>query len=481
MRERIKDLHKGIIIILLVFLSPAICTATTEKVLKQVSQSLVKIETDRSSASGFIWKDSSHAVTSLHVVDGQNRITTNYVNANGNIVASSQAVVERVLKESDLVLLRLQNPQNRTPLSINSSPPKVKQSLDALGFPLNIAGYSSTEVKIRFGGNQLRSILPPKVLKKIRDYPSVTAQILNLEGNLVPGLSGAPIVDSNGKVVGIVNGGLENGAIGICWGIPASHLLRLAQSTITQLPGTAGIPELFSADLKADVGQTQVLGNIRLTKLRSRTFQQLAATADDQLSLNQLATLFSMFNPYSFRYDIYQDTESGATIVVPEGAEISSYGNFTIASMNDPRMEIKFRIIRVQNQFDAQNKSVIYEQQLTELDNNSQVLPDPAWSYLLPLTRFGVTINRKGIYRNVFNGFMWQTDKYYFETLATNGNTLLAVAAVNNDNTPQTLQMEMFCGQGYDDSQCPQIIRSRQIWAQMVLGVQLASFPQVQM
>ena len=101
--------------------------------------------------------------------------------------------------------------------------------------------------------------------------------------------------------------------------------------------------------------------------------------------------------------------------------------------------------------------------------------------YLLPLTRFGVTINRKGIYRNVYNGFTWQTDKYYFETLATNGNTLLAVAAVNNDNTPQTLQMEMLCGQGYNDSQCPQIIRSRQIWAQMVLGVQLASFPQIQM
>ena len=483
MREEMNDLYISIIIVaLLFFLSPAVDAAPSGKVLQRVSQSLVKIETGSTSASGFIWKDSSHAVTSLHVVDGQNRITANYVNADGNIVASSRAVVEKVLKESDLVLLRLQNPQNRTPLSINPSSPTVKQSLDALGFPLNIAGYSSTEVKVRFGGNQLRSILPPKVLKKIRDYPSTTIQILNLEGNLVPGLSGAPIIDNDGKVVGIVDGGLENGAIGISWGIPASHLQRLAQSTVTSLPRTAGIPELFAADLKADVGQTQIVGKIRLTKLRSRTFQQLAATADDQLGLNQLATFFSMFNPYSFRYDIYQDIESGATIVVPEGAKISNHGDFTVASMNNPRMEIRFQIIRVQNQFDAQNQSVIFEQQLTELDNYSQLVPDPVWSYLLPVTRFGVTVNRKGIYRNIFNGFMWQTDKYYFETLATNGNTLLAVAAVNNDNTPQTLQMEMLCEQGYYDyPQCPQLIRSRRIWAHMVLGVQLASFPQIQM
>ena len=466
----------SIIVALLLFISPVVDAAPSREVLQRVSRSLVKIETGTTSASGFIWSDSSYAVTSLHVVDGQNRITAHYVNANGNIIASSKAVVKKVLKESDLVLLRLEKPLSRAPLSINTSLPTVKQSLDALGFPLNIAGYSSTEVKVRFGGNQLHSILPQKVLNNIRDYPSITTQILNLEGNIVPGLSGAPIIDDDGKVIGIVDGGLENGAIGICWGIPASHLQRLSKSTVTQLPRSAGIPELFAADLKADVGQTQFVGKIRLTKLRSRTFQQLAATADDQLGLVQLANSFSSFNPYYFRYDIYQDMKSGATIVVPEGAEISSHEDFTVASMNEPRMEIKFQITRVQNLFDAHNKAVIFEQQLTELENYVKVILDPAWSYLFPLTRFGVRVNRKGFCRYVFKNFMWQTDKYYFATLASNGNTLLAIAAVNNDNTPQTLQMERLCRQR-NYPQCPQLIRSRRIWAQMVLGVQLASFP----
>jgi hypothetical protein len=247
------------------------------------------------------------------------------------------------------------------------------------------------------------------------------------------------------------------------------------------VPGAAEIAELFAADLQAEVGRTQVVGNFRITKLRSRTFQQLAATADDQLGLSQLALSFSMFDPYSFRYDIYQDIESGAIVVVPEGAQLSGQGNFTVASTGDPRMEMKFQITQIQNQLNVQNQSVLFEQQLTQLNKHSQVFTDPAWSYLLPMVRFGVMINRKGIYRNVFNGLAWQTDKYYFETLAFNGNTLLAVAAVNNDNTPQTIQMEMLCSQGLNYPQCTLLIRSRQVWAQMVLGVQFASFPQIQM
>ncbi len=452
-----------------------------DNILQQVGQSIIKIETSGSSASGFIWYDYKHAVTALHVVDGQNRITVSYVNANGYIVASSPAVVEKVLKESDLVLLRISSPQQRTPLLINPTPLVLKQSLDAVGFPLNIAGCSSTEVKVRFGGNQLRSILPPKVLNKIRDYPSITSEILNLEGNLVPGLSGAPIVDNNGRVVGVVDGGLEAGAIGICWGIPASVLHRLSQSNINQTPGSATIDELFSVDLQANVTHNQNIGNLSLIKLRSRSFQQLVSTADDQLGLTQLALLFTMFNPYSFRYDIFQDLVSGAIVVVPEGSVLYQSGNFIVADMGDPRMELKFQINRTINQKEAQNLSLLFEEQLTGIDNFSQVIVDPQWSYLLPVTSFGVMINRKGIYRNTFNNYVPQTDKYYFETLAYNGNTLLAVAAVNNDNTPQTLQMEMLCGQGYNYQDCPQIIRSRQLWAQYVLGVQLASFPQIQL
>ena len=255
--------------------------AGADPVLERVASAVVKVEAGSAAASGFVWSDAAHVVTALHVVDGQGPIRVHYVDGNGRIEASSAASVARVLASSDLVLLRLDAPQQREPLPVNTEPPRVKEQFDAVGFPLNIAGVSNTEVKVRFGGKQLRSILPPKVLE--------------LEGNLVPGLSGAPIVDRSGRIVGIVDGGLESGAIGISWGIPARFLQTLAASTVTRLPGAAGIGELFSADLDASVGRTRELAGGRFVKLRTRSFEELAETADDQLGLMQLAQMFTLF------------------------------------------------------------------------------------------------------------------------------------------------------------------------------------------
>ena len=142
---------------------------------------------------------------------------------------------------------------------------------------------------------------------------------------------------------------------------------------------------------------------------------------------------------------------------------------------------MKFQILPVDNPFEAQQKAVDFEHQLTNPDNMGQVVPDPQWSYVTPLSRFGVTVNRKALYRGIFNGFTLQPDKYFFETLATNGSTLLAVAAVNDDNSLQTLEVEAACSQGWAQFDCSQIFQSRRVWAQMVLGVQFASFPQINM
>ncbi len=449
------------------------------EILKNASLSVVKVETESSNASGFIWKQTDWVVTSLHVVDGKSKILVKYINDDGKIIKTSKAKVIKVLKKSDLVLLSLLAPLNRAALSLNVELPKAKQTLDALGFPLNISSASSTEIKVRFGGNKLKTILPAKALNNIKEYPSTDIEIINLEGNLVPGLSGGPILDKQGKVIGVVDGGLENGAIGICWGIPSNQILELENSVETKVPNAKGIKELFAADLKVDVEKTKKIGNLKLTKLKTRSFLELSLTADDKLSLGQLAELFSNFDPFSFRYDIYQEETSGATLVLPEGAKIYNEGDYHIASVGDTRMEVNFMIVPTNDLIDAQQKSIKFEKKFTEDYPNGQLFPDQAWSYFEPVTRYGVTVNRKGLYLNTMENYQWQTEKYLFETLATNGETLLAVAAVNHDNSPEMLQAEFLCTQ-YNNEECSKIIQSRKIFAQMALGVQLATFPQLQ-
>jgi hypothetical protein len=447
------------------------------EVLEQIRPSVVKVQTPVSAATGFVWQDSKHVVTSLHVVDGHNNVTVQYINEDGQVTANSPARVVKVLKDADLVLLQLETPQNIEPLIIDTNAPEVKQTLDALGFPMNISAHTNTQVVVRFGGKKLKSILTKSALKKITVYPNVNLTILNLEGNLVPGLSGAPILNDAGHVVGIVDGGLENGAVGISWGIPANQLPLLAQSLDTKLPNAKHVAELFAADLDADMEDVETFGNVHMTKLRSRTFAQLMEASDDVLAVTQLATLFAFFNPYEFEYDIYQDLDSGATIVLPQGVEVSTGGNFSVASYDEPRMQIKFRVERVAGLADAQLKSQRFEQDLTEYDNHVQVMPDPQWSYWQPMTSNGVTVNRKAIYRNVYDGYSWVPDKYYFETLAFNGSTLLSVAAVNNDNSLATNQVEQQCSFTPLSSGCREYLASYKQWAKMVLGVQFSSFP----
>ena len=44
--------------------------------------------------------------------------------------------------------------------------------------------------------------------------------MISIDGNLVAGDSGGPILDSAGEVCGVIDGGLLGGAAAISWAIP---------------------------------------------------------------------------------------------------------------------------------------------------------------------------------------------------------------------------------------------------------------------
>lgn len=53
-----------------------------------------------------------------------------------------------------------------------------------------------------------------------RNSPALSTRVVMVDGNLLPGHSGAPILDEHGYVVAIGNGGLDKGRVGLGWGIP---------------------------------------------------------------------------------------------------------------------------------------------------------------------------------------------------------------------------------------------------------------------
>ena len=73
---------------------------------------------------------------------------------------------------------------------------------------------------------KLRSLLPQDSIGPIRDRdsPHYRAMVLSIQGKLLPGDSGALILDSQNRVLAIANGGLKAGFADISWAVPMNKL-----------------------------------------------------------------------------------------------------------------------------------------------------------------------------------------------------------------------------------------------------------------
>lgn len=454
-----------------------IAKAQLQQTFDQVRPSVVKVRTadTRHAATGFVWQSENLVVTSLHVVDGSTQIIVDYAQPK----LSRSASVERVLAEADLVLLKVDNPPRVTPLEASNTLPTIEEEIHALGYPLNTPEINSFSFKQRYGGRRLADNVSARVLAKLQQngYPDPRLEVIKL-GNesLLPGLSGSPIINAKGVVVAIGNGGLEEGALNISWGIPAVHLKKLSQSSERHLPGSVGTTELFAAELEAEMGQELQVGDIRLIKVRTRNLAQLMDSADDQLGLNQLAQVFAMFNPLSFQYDIYQDVNTGATLVVPANSELSPKTGvpwqvaLPYRHTGSP-IWMYVMLEEADSMQQAQNLSIQFETWISQQYADTHWTPDPQWSYLTAIQRFdGLLVNRKAWHGiNLFGN-----SKYAFETLAVRNLTFLGAAGVREDVPAYVMQQCVMSN--WQAMQCGEIRQLIMAWAHLVLGLQLSGF-----
>ena len=196
---------------------------------------------------------------------------------------------------------------------------------------------SLTMLKVReIGGNKLREILNDQNRREIersRISRTLEIEILNLEGHPAPGFSGSPVLNTNGQVVGVINGGIESGAGSVSWAIPAAELEELLQQpdyrpTREERNRVAeGSHLLFSADLRASAGPTLSLEGFKLVKRRTRTLAEMQNTTDDPRGLQQLINAIGGGGPAltDLAFDIYEDTQSGACVAVPSGFSFEKY------------------------------------------------------------------------------------------------------------------------------------------------------------
>jgi len=436
---------------------------------------VIRVSCSNKAATGFLWSSPDTAVTALHVVAGCDKISAYYE----ALKITRPARVVKVLRRADLVMLKISDAPNARVLVVDPRPPALTDHLSTLGYPLQILSMSSTSLQLRYGGHTLRSIVPESVAQALSGgSPSLDLEIDSIEGHLLPGHSGAPIFNEQRKLVAIADGGLENGAAALSWGIPAHFLDELANSSehpeTTVAAAAQSHAVLFSAETEArNLGETTCSGTT-LTKLRSATFAQIYKSVDDPAGLLQTIQTIKA-DPSNITFDVYQHLTSGATFVLPTGTELKPATNGDcVALLPSGKIKLHIQIGILSSPMEVQARSLAFERAL--VDGNTQGwVPDQQWTNLVPLTRFDGLLVRRRAYDHV-KMFPMYKDKYLFEVLAMRNNVFIG-SALMGQSTPQWLQKITACNAAPTVPECADVRQYAVDFVSAMLGIQLTTFP----
>jgi 2-alkenal reductase len=144
--------------------------------------------------TGFVWDEEGHIVTNFHVVRNATDLEVDFPSG-----FKTRADVIGTDPDSDLAVLGLENkPDTITPLELGSSRElQVGQIVVAIGNPRGLNGTMTFGIVSALG----------RTLDSLREAPGggvfATGNIIQTDAAINPGNSGGPLLDMNGKVVGI--------------------------------------------------------------------------------------------------------------------------------------------------------------------------------------------------------------------------------------------------------------------------------------
>jgi len=219
--------------------------------------------------TGFQIKGFNGLITTLHGVAGKNRITA--LNENGKFFDLKVTMVD---VNNDIALLApASGYDNSIGLTLNrAAQVSPQQMLRVLGHPLGIGLIDKTVTGGRPSYQPLNTFIPPAAAAAFsaRNSPFEQIQVIYIEGNLVPGHSGAPLLNGQNEVMGVVDGGLAGGAAGTSWAIPLKNInLTAASQNTAKLNALAQLhaEDLFATEL-SQVGTATDLEDMKYDLLR---------------------------------------------------------------------------------------------------------------------------------------------------------------------------------------------------------------------
>jgi S1-C subfamily serine protease len=174
-------------------------------------KAVVTIQTENGHGSGFLVSNDGYLITNEHVVNGESQVKVKFEQGftlDGQVLKSN--------KDFDLALIKV-SATDLPALTIGDDKElSLGEEIYAIGTPLDAS----------LGQSLTRGILSGR--REIEGF-----QFLQTDVSINPGNSGGPLVDENGKVVGVATMKISGkGLEGLGFGVPISKALEMLNLTI---------------------------------------------------------------------------------------------------------------------------------------------------------------------------------------------------------------------------------------------------------
>lgn len=175
---------------------------------------------ERSSGSGFVWDDQGHIVTNHHVIDGADRVT---------VIFADDTELDATLlgsdPDSDLAVLQVEDSDHPMPPVVlgDSSAVRVGNIAVAIGNPFG-QEFTITSGIISAVGRTIRS----------GNSQFSIPQVIQTDAPINPGNSGGPLLDRQGRVIGVNTQIISNNGAssGIGFAVPINAAKRVIPGLI---------------------------------------------------------------------------------------------------------------------------------------------------------------------------------------------------------------------------------------------------------
>jgi S1-C subfamily serine protease len=199
--------------------------------------------------SGFVLDKAGHIVTNYHVIEGADQIEVSFSNQD-----TLRATLVGSDPSTDIAVLRVEtSSRSLTPLVLgNSGSVRVGDPVVAIGNPFGLARTATAGI---VSAVQERTITAPN------GYP--IDHVIQTDAPINSGNSGGPLIDSEGRVIGVnsqietANGG--GGNVGIGFAVPSNTV----KSVVAQLIEDGRVDRAFLGVTLQDVS-SDVAGVLRL-------------------------------------------------------------------------------------------------------------------------------------------------------------------------------------------------------------------------